>query len=158
LIREWREGDHAEISREEAGEYAKAIFEASQETGVDPYVLTAMAFVESRFIRTRVSAVGAVGAWQQLPRYSGVFGDGCWEGPHMICRVYADVSPVDNLTDPYVGARVAARHLTYLYNRYEDSSLTPHENMRNALAHYNGGNNPARECWTRYADTILARL
>lgn len=158
LIRTWREGDHAEISPVEAAEIAKAITEAAMETGIDPYVLTAMGYVESRFFRERVSGVGAVGIWQQLPRYSGVFGDGCWEGSEMICRAYDSRPPVVNLEDPYIGAMTAARHLTYLYNRYRDPSLTSRENMRNALAHYNGGNNPARECWTRYADAILNRI
>jgi len=159
LIREWRRDEFAEITLEESTEYAKAIFEAYVETGFDPYLLAATGFHESRYFRDSVSSAGAVGPWQQLPRYSGVFSDDCWEGSRMICRIYDTLSPipVSELRDSYTSALVAARHLTYLYNRYSESDLTDSQNLRSALAHYNGGNNPVRECWTEYADVILLR-
>lgn len=158
-IRRWRLEEHRTIPHEEAREYAKAIFEAYVETSFDPYLLAATGFHESRFFRDSVSSAGAVGPWQQLPRYSGVFDDSCWEGPVMLCRIYDELPPIplSRLQESYTSARVAARHLTYLHNRYSDLDLTDSQNLRNALAHYNGGNNPVRECWTEYADVILLR-
>lgn len=158
-IRRWRLEEHRTIPHEEAREYAKAIFEAYVETGFDPYLLAATGFHESRFFRDSVSSAGAVGPWQQLPQYSGVFDDSCWEGSVMLCRIYDELPPIPliRLRESYTSARVAARHLTYLHHRYSDPDLTDSQNLRNALAHYNGGNNPVRECWTEYADVILLR-
>lgn len=92
---------------------------------LDPAFLIAVAAVESRWSpHAGCTTPGrACGAYQQIPRLSGMWSDDCWSGPDLICRQPggAPLSPGELSGDVYLQTRVAARHLSYLRDRYPDS-------------------------------------
>ena len=92
--------------------------------------LCAIAHVESRYIFNAVNNSGHCGSWQQHPKWSLMWGDDCYDNyGRLICRQPGGNGlSCEELLDVYVSARVAARHLNYLYRR----------NNRNYLCRYAG--------------------
>jgi len=109
--------------------WREALIAASRESGLDPWLIAAVARQESSFSAHAVSPRGAIGVLQLIPStargHSRALGLGS--------------SP--NLRDPVVNIRLGARELGYLARRF--GALEP------ALAAYNAGETRVRRWWTR---------
>lgn len=82
--------------------------------------LCSVAYVESRLSYRAHNAGGHCGAWQQHPKWAGMWGDDCYsDSGSLTCRQPGGLG-VDcaELLDVTVAGRVAARHLHYLSRRY----------------------------------------
>jgi soluble lytic murein transglycosylase-like protein len=102
---------------------AGAIVGASERVGVPASWLLASAYWESRFQPRARSGVGASGAWQQMPQFSGYYSDACAgtdERPSCSWSVASahNLTPDELNADVEQTARIAARHLRYLLERY----------------------------------------
>ena len=87
--------------------------------GLDPALLCAVAWVESRW-SYRATNGHHCGAWQQSPAWSAMWGDDCWDGSTLLCRQPGGAGvDCEELMDVPTAARVAARHLAYLSARYD---------------------------------------
>jgi soluble lytic murein transglycosylase-like protein len=146
----WLGEEHADGDLNYTMQFSKAVQMAARCVGMDPAILMATAWRESRMDHSARSSV-AVGAWQQVPRYSGFYVDECWNGSTPICRQPgATALTADQiLGDLELAARVAARTIHYHTMQTDSTAM--------ALARYNGGYNPGRQA-DRYADSILARI
>jgi hypothetical protein len=115
---------------------------------IEPELLIAVSFVETRWnynvpCRNRHSACGL---YQQIPKYSGMWVDECWDDKNqLICR-QPGLQPyaAAELLDIYRATRVASRHLSYLRNRYENQ----------ALSRYNRGRRYNDEIGLRYHQKV----
>ena len=94
--------------------YAGDLVVTGLEYGLDPFMLAALIYEESRWIPTAVSKAGACGLTQVLPRYSGGF-------------------TCEQLKDPSTSIRVGAQML----DRWVTGRKRP---VYKALACYNAGN------------------
>jgi hypothetical protein len=113
---------------------------------VSAYRLCAVAFVESSFRYDAHNEGGHCGAWQQHPRWSGMWGDDCAEG----CRQPGGLGVTcEELLDVPTAARVAARHLTY---------LELHPRNRSALCRYAGASGARCESYTHRVLNTERRL
>ena len=89
--------------------------------GVDPLDLLAIAWVESRYIRTAGCAHPGrgCGIYQQVPRWSGMLGDDCWDGADLTCRQPGGEGvAAEELLDVYRATETAARAMRLLQSRY----------------------------------------
>lgn len=104
-------------------ELSAAAIEYGAEYGVDPALLMAVGYVENRWSPDcgRV----ACGPYQQLARYSQMWGDDCWTDGRLTCRQPggAGVTSDQLVKDVRLATRVAARHLRYLIRTKKDSAL-----------------------------------
>ena len=101
--------------------FARACTTEGRRHNVDPALLCAVAWVESRWTYDATNR-GHCGAWQQSPRWSQMWGDDCWKGAELACRQPGGAGVTcEELVDVPTAARVAARHLSYLQARYPDA-------------------------------------
>ena len=109
-----------------------AITAAARESGLDPWLIAAVARQESTFSTNAVSPRGARGVLQLLPSTARSH------------AVALGLGKTPNLHDPEVNIRLGARELGRLMRRFE--SVEP------ALAAYNGGETRVRGWWKRWPD------
>ena len=112
--------------------WPEALIGASRESGLDPWLIAAVARQESTFAAHAVSPRGAIGVLQLVPStargHSRALGLGS--------------SP--DLRNPELNIRLGARELAYLVRRF--GALEP------ALAAYNAGETRVRRWWRRRSD------
>jgi hypothetical protein len=136
-------------------EIARAIHAAATVEGLDPALLLASGWTESRFNPAAVSSIGALGIWQQLPQYGQRYADRCWDDTTHAPRCsWAEVAALPPDAELYTrdvahAARIAARHFGYLFRRYGDA----------AICHYAAGGRGA-DCaaGAEYRDKINDRM
>jgi len=110
-------------------EIARAIHAAATVEGLDPALLLASGWTESRFNPAAVSSIGARGIWQQLPQYGQRYADPCWnDTTHAPRCSWSTVAEMPEERDLYTrdiahAARIAARHFGYLFRRYGDAAI-----------------------------------
>ncbi len=109
-----------------------SIKESAHESGVDPWLIAALARQESGFTAHALSPRGAVGVLQLLP--STAAGQ---------ARALGLTTP-PNLRDPALNIRLGARELGALIRRF--GAVEP------ALAAYNAGETRVRRWWKRWPD------
>jgi soluble lytic murein transglycosylase len=112
--------------------WQEALIEASRESGVDPWLIAAIARQESTFAAHAVSPRGAVGVLQLVPSTARGHARALGLGS----------SP--DLRNPEINIRLGARELGYLMRRF--GALEP------ALAAYNAGETRVRGWWRRRSD------
>ncbi|HHY36273.1 MAG TPA: lytic transglycosylase domain-containing protein [Firmicutes bacterium] len=101
--------------------YEDVIFRYSREYGVDPYLITAVIRVESKYYSRALSPMGAVGLMQIMPETGQWVAENLgWEG----------FTP-DLLYDPEINIQIGAWYLASLQAEFGDLDLV--------LAAYNGG-------------------
>jgi soluble lytic murein transglycosylase len=105
---------------------------AARESGLDPWLIAALARQESGFTAHAVSPRGAVGVLQLLPSTATVH-----------ARALGLTTPPD-LRDPELNIRLGAHELSVLMRRF--GAVEP------ALAAYNAGEARARRWWRRRPD------
>lgn len=103
---------------------ARAIHDACATEDMDPALLLASGYTESRFNPVVVSSVNARGIWQQLPQYGQYYADGCWDdSTHDPGCTWSQAADRPQNIDLYSNdipqaARIAARHFGYLIRKY----------------------------------------
>jgi len=112
--------------------WSEPIAAAARETGLDPWLIAAVARQESTFSARALSPAGAVGVLQLLPSTAGLHAR----------RVGLGSRP--DLEDPAVNIRLGAHELAALVGRF--GALEP------ALAAYNAGEKRVRQWWRRWPD------
>ncbi|NOZ80001.1 MAG: lytic transglycosylase domain-containing protein, partial [Acidobacteria bacterium] len=105
---------------------------AARETGLDPWLIAALARQESTFAPHALSPRGAIGLLQLIPRTARRHARALGLGPQ------------PDLRDPTVNLRLGARELASLIDRF--GALEP------ALAAYNGGATRVAKWWKRWPD------
>ena len=105
----------------------QTVLDESRFAGVDPQLVLAVIDVESSFRRNAVSNAGALGMMQVMPFWKAVY-----------------ARPDDDLFNPIVNIRYGCNILRHYMDRYD--------NVRNALAAYNGSLGRAI-----YPDKVIAR-
>lgn len=108
---------------------------AAAETGLDPWLIAAVARQESTFVADARSPAGAIGVLQLLPTTA---------------RLHArrlGLGSRPDLGDPTVNIRVGAHELAWLMRRY--GAVEP------ALAAYNAGDRRVRRWWSRWPNAQL---
>lgn len=127
-----------------------AAYTIAPKYGLDPSLMLAISEVESTWDRTAGCGHDGrgCGLYQQVPASSQRWGDDCWDGSTYTCgwRNGEGVSQ-EELVDVYRATEVAARHLSYLRDRYPDAWV----------AAYNRG--PRRrgdEAGRRYAERVAS--
>jgi len=101
-------------------EYKDLIRNASKTYNIDPYLLTAIIYEESKFNPSSESKPGAIGLMQIMP------GTGQWIAEKQKRRF-----KVDDLYGPAVNIDMGSWYFNYLREKYQDERL--------ALAAYNSG-------------------
>lgn len=136
---------------------ARAIYEASREQNLDPALLIASGYTESRFNPRAVSSIGARGIWQQLPQFGRFYSDACWDvSTNRPGCSWSEASALPQEPDLYVydvpqAARIAARHFGYLVRRYGT--------LREAICRYAaGGRGAGCAAGAEYADLLDERM
>jgi soluble lytic murein transglycosylase len=109
-----------------------AITAAARESGLDPWLIAAVARQESTFSANAISPRGARGVLQLLPSTARSH------------AVALGLGKTPDLHDPDLNIRLGARELGRLMRRFE--SVEP------ALAAYNGGETRVRGWWKRWPD------
>jgi soluble lytic murein transglycosylase len=109
-----------------------AVTAASEETGIDPWLIAGVARQESGFVAHAMSPRGAIGVLQLLPSTA-----------RLHARALGLGSQPD-LRDPELNLRLGARELSALMRRF--GAVEP------ALAAYNGGLTRTRRWWKRWPD------
>jgi len=112
--------------------WKEALAAASRESGLDPWLIAAVARQESTFSAHAVSPRGAVGVLQLVPSTARGHARALGLG----------TSP--DLRDPVLNIRLGARELGYLVRRF--GALEP------ALAAYNAGETRVRRWWRRRSE------
>ncbi|MFS8501725.1 MAG: lytic transglycosylase domain-containing protein [Caldicoprobacter sp.] len=102
--------------------YEALILEYANEYGLDPYLVCAVIWVESKFNEVATSHKGARGLMQVIPS------TGQWAAQKLGIEGYTD----DSLYDPAVNIRIGCWYLNRLRHHFKG-------NMGLALAAYNGG-------------------
>ncbi len=105
---------------------------AATESGVDPWLIAAVARQESSFTAHAVSPRGAIGVMQMLPSTARGHARALGIGQN------------PDLRDPGTNLRLGARELAHLIQRFD--AVEP------ALAAYNGGETRIRGWWKRQPD------
>ena len=100
--------------------YEQEIIEAADEYNLEPGLLSAVIFAESRFQENATSHVGAMGLMQMMP---STFAE--------IQQRRGESLSSDSLYDPYISIDYGASYLGYLYNHFGD--------IYTACAAYNAG-------------------
>jgi len=124
-------------------ENAITVVETSEQHALDPVVLTALIYVESRWISNVVSSSGACGLTQVLPQYSS--GTHRRFGKKLTCR---------ELKNPTLSIQRGAHIFNYWLYTYARG------NLRYALCGYNKGfrckkKTKFRKVGMRYAQRVL---
>ncbi|MGI6143631.1 MAG: lytic transglycosylase domain-containing protein [bacterium] len=101
--------------------YEEIIFRYSRQFGVDPYLVTAVIRVESKYYPRALSSMGAVGLMQIMPE------TGQWVAENLGLE---DFTP-DSLYDPEINICIGTWYLASLQQEFGDLALV--------LAAYNGG-------------------
>jgi soluble lytic murein transglycosylase len=101
--------------------YGEIVREQATAKGIDPALVAAVIYQESKFDATARSSSGAVGLMQVQPRTA--------EG--IALRTGGTAFQVSDLTDPEINIRYGAWYLQNLFAKYQDERL--------ALAAYNAG-------------------
>lgn len=112
--------------------WSEPIAAAARDTGLDPWLIAAVARQESTFSARALSPAGAVGVLQLLPSTAGLHAR----------RIGLGNRP--NLEDPAVNIRLGAHELAALVGRF--GALEP------ALAAYNAGERRVRRWWRRWPE------
>ena len=112
--------------------WSEEILAAAGETGLDPWLIAAVARQESTFSAHARSPAGAIGVLQLLPSTARLHAKNVGLGSR------------PDLTDPAVNIRLGAHELAALIGRY--GALEP------ALAAYNAGDRRVRGWWRRWPD------
>lgn len=105
---------------------------AARETGVDPWLIAAVARQESTFSAHARSPAGAIGVLQLLPSTARLHSRALGLGSR------------PDLRDPAVNIRLGARELAWLIRRY--GAIEP------ALAAYNAGESRVRKWWRQWPE------
>jgi soluble lytic murein transglycosylase len=113
-------------------QWPEELIAASRESGLDPWLIAAVARQESTFTAHAVSPRGAIGVLQLVPSTARGHARALGLGS----------SP--DLRDPELNIRLGARELGYLVRRF--GALEP------ALAAYNAGETRVRGWWRRHSD------
>lgn len=117
--------------------YDRVLIEESRAAGVDPRLLSAVIWKESRFKADAVGLAGEVGLMQIMPATAGDW-----------AREHGRPAPTPrDLLDPRLNLRVGA---WYLARGYRDWAKQPHPEAH-VLAQYNAGPSVARR-WQRTAE------
>jgi soluble lytic murein transglycosylase len=101
--------------------YGEIVREQAKDKGIDPALVAAVIYQESKFDATARSSSGAVGLMQVQPRTA--------EG--IALRTGGTAFRVSDLTDPEINIRYGSWYLQNLFAKYRDERL--------ALAAYNAG-------------------
>jgi len=112
--------------------WSEALIAAAKESGLDPWLIAAVARQESGFSAHAVSPRGAIGVLQLIPSTARGHARALGLGS----------SP--DLRDPEINIRIGARELAYLVRRF--GAVEP------ALAAYNAGETRVRGWWRREGD------
>lgn len=102
-------------------EHVDTILRYSHEYELDPHLVAAVIFTESKFQADAVSEVGAVGLMQLMPETAG----------EMAEEIALPSPSPSELQGSDLNIRLGCRYLRYLSNRFESQEL--------ALAAYNAG-------------------
>jgi len=108
--------------------FKKHIIKYSEENGVDPYLVTSMIFVESKFYPKAVSKKGARGVMQIMPQ------TGEWVAEQIGIEDYHP----DDLFDIETNIRLGTWYLAYLTRHFEGDLIL-------VLAAYNSGQGSVRK-------------
>ncbi len=108
---------------------------AASETGIDPWLIAAVARQESTFSAHARSPAGARGVLQLLPSTARLHARALGLGSR------------PNLEDPAINIRLGARELAWLIRRY--GAIEP------ALAAYNAGDRRVRRWWRQWPEADL---
>ncbi|EPR36278.1 Lytic transglycosylase catalytic [Alkalidesulfovibrio alkalitolerans DSM 16529] len=119
--------------------YREAIITAAKTNRIDPLLLAALIYQESRFDRHAQSPTGVRGLMQ-------------------ISQETADHLGMKDRTDPFESIEAGARYLRFLYDSLEDEGLPPWHRWFVALAAYNQGLGRTRAVLARTADRQLEPL
>lgn len=112
--------------------YSDHLLAAAKETGLDPWIIAAVARQESTFIAHARSPAGARGVLQLLPSTARLHSRALGLGSR------------PDLENPEINIRLGARELATLIRKY--GALEP------ALAAYNAGEKRVRRWWRRWPD------
>lgn len=118
------ESEHASRPAPLVRTIARSIHEACALEGLDPALLLASGFTESRFNPAAVSSINALGIWQQLPQFGQYYSDACWDNAQRRPRCsWSEVANRAQQAEIYANdvpqaARIAARHFGYLIRKY----------------------------------------
>ena len=118
------ESEHASRPPALVRTIARAIHEACALEGLDPALLLASGYTESRFNPAAVSSINALGIWQQLPQFGQYYSDACWDNAQRSPRcTWTQVANRPQEAEIYSNdvpqaARIAARHFAYLIRKY----------------------------------------
>ena len=124
-------------------EYRKSIKAASVKYSIDPYLICAIIYVESKFNPSSESSKGAVGLMQVMPD------TGKW-----IAKTTGQQFDVNDLDDPEKNIDMGCWYFNYLRSKYQDERLV--------LAAYNSGYKNV-DTWLRTAnhdtvDDLITRI
>lgn len=103
-------------------EYRELIWTAAEKYDLDPYLVCAVIWTESRFDADSVSSAGAVGLMQLMPETAQ------W----IAQKLDGEVDP-ENLTDPQTNIELGCWYLSFLRERFHDRD--------EIAAAYNAGHN-----------------
>lgn len=112
--------------------WSDEIVASARETGLDPWLIAAVARQESTFVADALSPAGARGVMQLLPSTA---------------RIHArrlGLGTLPDLADPAINIRLGAQELAALVGRF--GALEP------ALGAYNAGERRVRSWWRRWPD------
>ncbi|HBW46594.1 TPA: lytic transglycosylase [bacterium] len=107
--------------------YYAQIRRSGLETGVDPLLLTAVAYTESKFRASAVSPSGAIGIMQLMPQTAF----------HIAAKNGINLKDTSDLFIPEMNIQISAYYLKSLITDFHDTKL--------AIAAYNGGPSSIRE-------------
>jgi len=102
--------------------YEETVFEAGKRFNVDPYLITAIMRVESKFDERALSAKGARGLMQIIPE----------TGQWVAQELKYDNFTADMLYEPKHNIIIGTWYLNYLIKQFEGNEIA-------AIASYNGG-------------------
>ena len=108
----------------ESIKYQEEIYKYSEEFSLEPELLAALIYVESRFNKSSRSSKGAVGLMQLMP--STAF----WIAEEI---KYNDFN-INDLNDPEVNIKFGSWYFAYLYQKFDNDLIK-------AIAAYNAGEN-----------------
>jgi soluble lytic murein transglycosylase len=120
-VASWLERQRTSFTREEIARLAQTIAEESARHRLDPQLVLAVMYVESRFDPFAVSPVGAMGLMQIMPG----------TGRELTQRLGIEWNGPLTLFDPVINTRVGVAYVRQLTDRYGS--------IRTALAAYNWG-------------------
>ncbi len=92
---------------------AESVHRAAIEEQVDPFLLLAVIYVESRFIRGQVSRAGAMGLMQVKPATAEAFAISAnvrWRGPATLFDIESNI-------------RIGAHYLAFKLQRFDDDEM-----------------------------------